>query len=42
VAHTVLVTGGPSGKRFVVELAEQTGRVVLDVGGALEKVWCRR
>jgi hypothetical protein len=40
-AELVLVTGGPSGKRWIVEMARDTGRVVLDLGGALEKVWCR-
>lgn len=38
-AEIVLVSGGPSGKKFCVDLAQQTGKVVLDVGCALGNVW---
>ena len=35
----VLVSGGASGKLFCVQLAKVTGKVVLDVGEALESIW---
>jgi len=37
----VLVSGGPAGKRFIVELAADCQRVVLDVGGAMTQAWCK-
>jgi hypothetical protein len=40
-AGIILVSGGPMGKAFCVDLARDSGRVVLDVGEALGKVWCK-
>lgn len=39
-AGLVLVSGGASGKPFVVRLAQYTGKVVLDIGESLKKDWC--
>ena len=38
-ASTVLVSGGASGKAFIVRLAQHTGKVVLDVGEAMQGCW---
>jgi hypothetical protein len=37
LARTILVAGGPAGKPLVVELAKETGKVVLDLGRSLTK-----
>lgn len=37
--RTILVSGGASGKPFCVDLARETGKVVLDVGEALTGCW---
>jgi hypothetical protein len=36
----VLVAGGASGKAFIVDLARETGKVVLDTGEATTDKWC--
>lgn len=41
-AKIVLVSGGASGKAFIVRLAQQTGKVVLDVGEAMQGCWVRK
>lgn len=38
-AKLVLVSGGASGKAFIVKLAQKTGKVVLDVGEAMQGCW---
>jgi pyruvate/2-oxoglutarate dehydrogenase complex dihydrolipoamide dehydrogenase (E3) component len=38
-ADLVLLSGGASGKVLAVRLAQATGKVVLDVGEALNGVW---
>ena len=38
-AGLVLVSGGASGKAFIVRLAQYTGKVVLDVGEAMQGCW---
>lgn len=40
-AGLVLVSGGPAGKPLCVRLAKETGKVVLDVGEALQVHWAR-
>lgn len=38
-ARLVLVSGGASGKAFIVRLASHTGKVVVDVGEAMQGCW---
>ena len=40
-ARIVLVSGGASGKAFIVRLAKATGKVVLDVGEAMQGCWVK-
>jgi len=40
-AGLVLVSGGAAGKAFIVRLAQATGKVVLDVGEAMQGVWVK-
>ena len=40
-AGLVLVSGGASGKLFIVNLAKATGKVVLDVGEAMQGCWVK-
>lgn len=40
-ARIVLVSGGASGKAFIVRLAKHTGKVVLDVGEAMQGCWVK-
>lgn len=41
-ADIILVSGGAAGKPFCVKLArESNGKCVLDVGEALESIWCK-
>lgn len=41
-ARTILASGGPTGKAFMVDLARKYGKVVLDVGNGITKSWCSR
>jgi hypothetical protein len=36
-----LVAGGPSSKLFMVKLAKELNKIVIDVGSALTDIWCR-
>ena len=40
-AKLVLVSGGASGKALIVHLAKETGKVVLDVGEAMQGCWVK-
>ena len=40
-AKLILASGGPTGKAFMVDLAEKYGKVVLDVGNGMTKSWCQ-
>lgn len=37
----VLVSGGASGKALIVSLANDTGKVVVDVGEAMQSIWAQ-
>jgi hypothetical protein len=40
-SELVLVSGGASGKKLIVDIANKTGKTCLDVGESLKEIWCK-